>query len=106
MLTPRRISYAVLVLMLVLAGWLHVGIGNVNGATPGNFQDFCGEGGFFGANFGSAAGAHFAGGEIEDAGFVAALRHFEERAAAGEFDVIGMGGDGEQIEMHEASGSL
>ena len=25
MLTPRRISYAVLVFMLVLAGWLHLG---------------------------------------------------------------------------------
>jgi hypothetical protein len=90
----------------VLAGGLDVGVGNAEGATPGYAEELCGFGGLLGARFGTAAGAHFAGGEVEDACFVAALRHFEERAAAGEFDVIGMGGDGEQIEMHEASGSL
>ncbi len=77
----------------VLAGRLHVGVGDVDGAAPGNFQDFCGCGCFFGADFRSAASAHFAGGEIEYAGFVALCVGFKESAAAGEFDVVGVGGD-------------
>ncbi len=85
----------------VLPGGLDVGIGNAEGAAPLRAEELGGFGGFLGARFGSAAGAHFAGREIENAGFVAALRHFEERAAAGEFDVIGVSGDCEQIEMHE-----
>ena len=90
----------------VLAGGLDIGVGNAEVAAPLHTEDLGGFGSFFGARFGSAAGAHFAGGEIEDAGLVAALGHFEERAAASEFDVIGVSGDGEQIELHEASGSL
>jgi hypothetical protein len=38
------------------------------------------------------------------------LRHFDQRAAAGEFHVVGMGGDGENVEFHgkasEESGKL
>ena len=86
---------------LVLAGGLHVGIGDAEGSAPGNFQDSRGEGCFFGADFRIAACAHFAGSEIEDSGLVTLGAGFEERAAAGEFDVVGMGGNGEKVERHE-----
>jgi hypothetical protein len=49
------------------------------------------------ADFGRAARAHFAGGEIEYAGFVALGVGFEKCAAAGEFNVVGVGGDGEKV---------
>jgi len=55
------------------------------------------------AGFRSAERTHFAGGEVEDAGFVAGLCHFEESAAAGEFDVVWMCGDGEKVEIHGSS---
>ena len=90
---------------LILASGLHVGVRDAEVSAPGNFQDFSGEGGFFRAGFGRAAGAHFAGSKIEDAGLVALLRHFEQRAAAGEFNVVRVGGDRENVEFHgEASG--
>src|SRR6267142_1274243 len=76
---------------LVLAGGLDVGIGNAERAAPLYAEELGGFGGFLGARFWSAAGTHFTGREIEDAGFVAALCHFQERAAAGEFGVIGVG---------------
>jgi len=81
----------------VLARGLYVGVGYVHRAAPRDFQNFCRDCGFFGANFWSASGAHFSGSEIENAGFVALLVRFEERAAAGEFDVIGMGGYGKKV---------
>ena len=81
----------------MLARGLHVRVRYVYRAAPGDFQDFCGDCGFFGANFWSASGAHFPGSEIENAGFVALLLGFEERAAASEFDVVGVGGYGEKV---------
>jgi len=87
----------------VLTRGLDVGVGNAEGAPVFYFENFCGEGGFFGAGLGSAECAHFAGGEVEYAGFVTGLGHFEESAAAGEFDVVGMCGDGEKVEVHVSS---
>jgi len=87
----------------VLARWLDVRIGNTETAAIADSQNFGGAGSFFGARFRSATSAHFAGGEVKDAGFVALLRGLEEGAAAGEFDVVGMGGDSENVEGHWAS---
>lgn len=84
----------------MLAAGLDVGVGNAERAAPACAKDLCGLGSFLGTEFGSATGAHFAGGEVEDAGFVAGVSHFQESAAAGEFHVVGMGGDGEQVEFH------
>ncbi len=88
----------------ILPRWLDVRIRNTEISAPGNFQDSGSECGFFGACFRSTTRAHFTGGEIEDAGFVAALGHFQKGAAAGEFDVVGVGSDGEDVEVHVASG--
>ena len=87
----------------VSAGSVHIRVGHAECSAVFYFEDFCGERGFFGAGFGRAERAHFAGGKVEDAGFVAGLRHFEESAAAGEFNVVGMGGDGEKVEVHGGS---
>ena len=55
------------------------------------------------AKLGSAARPHFAPRQIQDAGFVSARGHFYERTASGEFDIVGMRGDSQQIEIHGAS---
>src|SRR5215813_5899141 len=89
---------------LVLARRLDVGIRNTQRASVLHFEDFCGGGSFLGTCFGRAACAHFSGSEVENAGLVAGLRHFEQCAAAGEFDVVGMSGDGEKVEVHGGSG--
>ncbi len=88
---------------LVFARGVDVGIWDAERAAVFYFENFCGESGFSGASFGSAESAHFPCGEIEDAGFVAGLRHFEESTAASEFDVVGMCGDGEKVEIHGGS---
>ena len=61
---------------LVLAAGLDVRVGYAEGAAPADAKNLGGLGGFFGAGFGSAASAHFAGGEVQDAGLVAAVGHF------------------------------
>jgi len=84
----------------VLARGLDVGIRHAQGFAPTHAEKFGGFGGLPGASFGRAAGAHFAGGQVEDAGLVAELGHFQESSAAGKFHVVGMSGDGEQVEFH------
>ena len=79
---------------LVLARWLDIGIRNSQSAAPFDGEELGSFGGFFGASLRGATGTHFAGGEIKDAGFVATLRHFEECAATGEFDIVGVRGYG------------
>jgi len=89
----------------VLASGLDVGVRDAEVAAPGNAQDFRGERGLFRARFRCAARSHFTSGQIEDACLIALLGHLDQRAAAGEFNVIGMGRDGEYVEFHEeASG--
>ena len=44
-------------------------------------------------------------GQVQDSGFVAALGHSQESAAASEFHVVGMGGYGQDIEIHFCSSS-
>ena len=79
---------------------LDVGVGYAEGAAVFYFEDLCGERGFFRARFRGAERAHLTGGQVEDAGLVTGLRHFEERAAAGQFNIVGMSGDGEKVEVH------
>jgi hypothetical protein len=85
---------------LVLAGGLHIGIRDSQISTPRNFQDFGGERRFFRAGFRSAARAHFSGSEIENAGLVSFFSHFDQGTATSEFDVVGVRGDGENVEFH------
>ena len=82
----------------VFVGVLDVAVGEIERFAVGDVEDAgCGFG-FGGALGGGAAGAGFALGEVEDAGAPAAGVHDEEGAAAGLFDVVAVGGDGEDIE--------
>src|SRR5579864_840872 len=74
------------------------GVGKAEITAYFHAENFPGVGGLFQARFRSSARAGFTAREIEDASAIACLRHFENGAAAGELDVIGMSGDGEQVE--------
>src|SRR5690348_18331376 len=87
----------------MLARGLYVGVGHAEYAAVADLEDLSSALGFLRAGFRSAARAHFAGGEIEDASFITLLSHFQQRAAAGEFDVVRMSGDSEKVESHECS---
>ena len=56
---------------------------------------------FFDAEFGCAAAAHIACGEIKNTGAIAHFDHADECAATGLFHIVGMGGDGEDVERAE-----
>jgi len=79
------------------------GVGEAEVAADFHAENFRGDCGFAEASFRSATRAGFTAGKVENASAISCLRHFENSAAAGEFDVVGMGGDGEQVEWHEAS---
>ena len=57
--------------------------------------------GLLGPQVGAAARARLAGREVQDAGAVARVHRLEQRAGAGELDVVAVGGDGQQIDGHE-----
>src|SRR5712692_2987993 len=88
---------------LVLASGLNVRIGDAQRLAVAYAEQLCSLGGFPGAGFRSAARAHLTRRQIQDAGLVAALRHLEERAAAGQLDVVRVGGDSEQVQYHPRS---
>src|SRR5690348_2326124 len=79
-------------------------VGKAEIGANGNAHDFSSALRFLKASFRSAARAHFAARQVEDAGFVSELRHFDERAAAGELHVVRVRSDCEQVEFHSASG--
>ena len=54
------------------------------------------------AFFRGAAGAAFAAGEMEHAHAMPLLYEACHRASAGEFDIVGVGADGQTIELHAA----
>src|SRR5713226_1040226 len=68
-------------------------IGDVECPAPSRLQDARCVSGLAGAVIGSAARSHFTLREIENAGAVSALRHLQQRAAAGLLYIIAMGGD-------------
>src|SRR5437899_4180594 len=72
---------------LMLARGLNVRVGNAERAAPAYFEKFCGLGRFARADFRSSARTHFSHGQIENAGFVAALRHFQQRAATSQLHI-------------------
>src|SRR5439155_15725890 len=77
---------------------LDAAIGDIERVPPGDTQDFGGFGSFPGAVFSCAARSHFTLGQVENACAMSALRHFEQRAAAGLFDVVAVGSNGEDVE--------
>jgi hypothetical protein len=84
-------------LQTIVPGIFDAAVGDIEGVTPGNFQNACRFGGFTGPVFGGAARAHFTLREVEDAGAVSALGHLEQSSAAGLFDVVAVRGQGEYV---------
>jgi hypothetical protein len=76
-------------------GIFDVAVEKIEGLAVGDVEDAGGFGGFGCAVGRCASGAGFSLGEIEDGGGVAAGLHGQEGAAAGLFDVVAVGGDGE-----------
>ena len=87
-------------LQAILPGIFDASVGNIEGVTPGDFQDARRIGGLASAVFGGAARSHFTLREVEDAGAVSSLGHFEQSSAAGLFYVVAMCGQGENVEWH------
>ena len=82
----------------VLPGVLDPPVGNVERLPPRRAQYFRRICRFARAIFGAAPRSHLALGQIEDSGAMAALRHLEQRAAAGLLYVVAVGSQGKNIE--------
>src|SRR5271169_3824397 len=82
----------------VLPRVLDPAVGDIESLPPGDAQYSRRLGRFLRAVFGGASRSHFSLREIEDAGALAPLRHFQQRAATGLFDVVAVGGEGENVE--------
>jgi hypothetical protein len=63
-------------------------------------HDRCRPVGFCGARLRVAARTHFAGSEIHDRGLAPLFRRLDQRAGAGELDVVAMGSNGQDIDGH------
>src|SRR6266481_971740 len=79
-------------LQAVLPGIFDAAVGNIEGVTPGNFQDARRLRRFARAVFGGAARPHFSLREVEDAGAVSALGHLEQSSGAGLFYIVAVRG--------------
>ncbi len=73
-------------------------IGKTQIAAPGQTHRAGGGVRFLQTNLGRSAAAHVAGRKIQHAGAIALLGHADQRAAAGLLHIIGVSGDGENIE--------
>src|ERR1035441_5592045 len=81
----------------IAKGVLDAAIRDVESPPPTDFQDARCLVGLTRPVVNAAARAHFALGEVKDGGAASALRHLEQRAAAGLLDVVAMGADGEDV---------
>src|SRR6516165_10124800 len=82
----------------VFARGMNIGVRRAQSVAPADAQQLCCLNRFLGADLGAAPCAHLAGGQVENARFITELGHLQQGAAASEFHVVGMGGNGEEIE--------
>src|SRR5580658_921647 len=75
-------------LQAILPSVFNASVGNVESRAPRNFQNARGLGGLAGAVLHGAARSHFSLRQVENAGAISALRHFEESSGAGLFHVV------------------
>ena len=83
---------------MVLPGVFHSAVGDVQGLPPGNAQDSGGFLGLGGAVLCAAARAHLPLREIQNASPMAALRHLQQRAAAGLLYIVAVSRGCENVE--------
>src|ERR1035438_2938583 len=81
----------------VAKGVLDTPIRNIERSAPTDFQDARRLASLTCPVFNAAARAHLAPREVEDGSAVSALRHLEQRAAAGLLDVVAMRGNGQDV---------
>src|SRR5664280_3093692 len=81
----------------IAEGVLDAAVGNVESLPPAHFQDAPSLVSLTRPVLDAAACAHLALREVKDCGAVSALRHLEQRAAAGLLDVVAMRGDSEDV---------
>ena len=92
-------------LQAIFPGILHPSIRDIERSTPRDFQDPRRFFRFASPIFGRASRAHFPLCQIEDAGAISAVGHFEEGAAAGLFHIIAVRGESKNIECHHGETS-
>jgi hypothetical protein len=80
---------------------LQMGIAETGIAAFHHAEDLRGTNRFRRAQVRVAARARFTGREIQDARAISRVPRLEQRAGAGELDVVPMGGDGEKIDGHD-----
>ena len=85
---------------LVRTSGLDIGIRHGKRVAPGNAKKPGRGGCFLGAGLWCAASSHFALGEIKDTSLITDPRHFQERASASQLDIVGVSGDGQQVQFH------
>src|SRR5580698_10222768 len=83
----------------VLPSVFDTAVGKIVRSPPGDTENVCRVGSFARAIFGGAARSHFTLRQVKDAGALPALRHLRERAAAGLFYIVAVGGDGQNVEV-------
>jgi hypothetical protein len=81
-------------------GVLQVGVGKPGVLPFRDTQDGRGPLGLLTPKVGGASGAGLTGGEVENGGRVALVYGSKEGAGAGEFYVVRVGGDGEEVDGH------
>src|SRR5215831_939856 len=91
---------------LVFASGVNIGVRHAKSVAPAHVEELRCLSRLLGANLWSASGAHLARGQVENARFVSELGHFQHRAAASEFHVVRMRGDGEKIEVQKVASWL
>src|SRR5450432_3749944 len=82
----------------ILPSVFDASVGDVESVTPAYLQNLCCVARLAGSTIGGAASPHFSLREVEDAGAMTPLRHFQHGAAAGLFYVVAMSGDGQDVE--------
>src|SRR5271167_592479 len=87
----------------IVPGVLDPAIGNIERLTPRHFQYPSGVGCFPGAVFHSAARSHLTLRQVEDAGAVSSFGHLEQSSSTGLFNVVAMGGQGQDVDWHRWS---
>jgi hypothetical protein len=88
----------------ILPGIFDAAVGKIECTAPRDAQDSCRILCLARAVVDGSASSHLSLSEIEDSSALAALRSFQQSAAAGLLDIITMGSDGENVESLREAG--
>jgi len=83
---------------LVLERVVEFGVGHVQADSESRAQYFCGTGRFFESCLAISTGSHLAGSEVSQTNSDASFDHLGNGSGATEFNVVGMGANGENFD--------